>query len=41
MLRRTLAFKKRLAEGGVAIGAWLSLTDPAPPRSWAAPASTI
>ncbi len=29
VLRRTLAFKKRLAEGGVAIGAWLSLTDPA------------
>jgi len=29
VLRRTLAFKKKLRGGGVAIGAWLSLNDPA------------
>ena len=29
VLKRTLAFKKRLKEGGVVIGAWLSLNDPA------------
>jgi 2-keto-3-deoxy-L-rhamnonate aldolase RhmA len=28
ILRRTLAFKKRLREGGVVMGAWLSLNDP-------------
>ena len=28
VLRRALAFKRRLANGEVAIGAWLSLTDP-------------
>jgi len=29
VLRRTLAFKDKLRKGGVAIGAWLSLNDPA------------
>ena len=29
VLRRALAFKDRLRKGGVAIGAWLSLNDPA------------
>lgn len=29
VLRRTLAFKRKLREGGVAIGAWLGLNDPA------------
>jgi len=28
VLQRALAFKRRLADGAVAIGAWLSLTDP-------------
>lgn len=29
VLRRALAFKKKLRDGGVAIGAWLGFTDPA------------
>ncbi len=28
VLSRALAFKRRLADGGVVVGAWLSLTDP-------------
>jgi 2-keto-3-deoxy-L-rhamnonate aldolase RhmA len=29
VLRRALAFKKRLRDGGVVVGAWLAFTDPA------------